>query len=70
METHLDNEIYDKGETMKTLRILREKMQIISGDWNGEDKNFNSGGIVYNEDDAALAKDIVESFLTRPGDNF
>ena len=45
---------------METLEQLKSKFQQIASDWNGEDSNFVSGGIAYKEDDAQLAKDILD----------
>ena len=39
---------------------LREEYEEISGGWNGEDEQFTSGGNIYHEEDAHIAKDIVE----------
>jgi hypothetical protein len=45
----------------KTLEQLKEQYSQIAGDWNGEDKSFQSGGTVYTEDEALLATDIVDA---------
>lgn len=42
------------------LAELKKKFQTISGDWNGEDESFQSGGIPYTEEHARQAQDIVD----------
>lgn len=44
-----------------TLEQIKEKFGTISGDWNGEDSRFTSGGITYADDAAVLAKDILDA---------
>ena len=39
---------------------LRDDMERIAGDWNGDDDQFSSGGILYTADAAECAGDIAE----------
>jgi len=41
------------------LSQLRKDAEEIAGGWNGGDLKFQVGGIVYTEEDAELASDIV-----------
>ena len=42
-----------------TLKDLDEKFGTISGDYNGKDNKFISGGEIYHEEQASIADDIV-----------
>lgn len=41
------------------IETLREELIRISGDWNGKDAHFTSGGIGYSEEQAGSASDAV-----------
>ena len=43
------------------LSRLRKDAEDIAGGWNGEDAQFQVGGIAYSEEDAQLANDIVST---------
>lgn len=43
------------------LSQLRKDAEEIAGGWNGEDAQFQVGGIAYTEEDAQLASDIVST---------
>lgn len=54
-------------KTTNTLLEIKDEALTISGDWNGKDENFISGGDSYSEDHAHKAGEIVEKVeeLTR-----
>lgn len=42
------------------LEEAKKSLETIAGDWNGEDAQFQSGGVPYSEDDAHAASDGVD----------